>query len=196
MSSASAENGIAPTTPGRGTQLPPPFKLVAPNADMRDIPATFVVRSSSLLSYWKVHTAMHSSMLRIVFTLIINPLNSILIIAALLCRDHHRPTREAQAGQSPQAPHLQSLEMLATDHVLSSKVHLQLGLCSRAHVLLPGNASLHLRLLGVQNQHALACDGILLMRVQSHLPVQSMVRLQVEEALRTLPCSSGKHVIY
>ena len=37
-----AENGIAPTTPGRG-KLAAPFKLVAPNADMKDIPATFVV---------------------------------------------------------------------------------------------------------------------------------------------------------
>ena len=40
-----AENGIAPTTPGRG-KLAAPFKLVAPNADMKDIPATFVVRTT------------------------------------------------------------------------------------------------------------------------------------------------------
>ena len=39
-----AENGIAPTTPGRG-KLAAPFKLVAPNADMKDIPATIVVRT-------------------------------------------------------------------------------------------------------------------------------------------------------
>ena len=38
-----AENGIAPLTPSRG-KLAAPFKLVAPNADMKDIPATFVVR--------------------------------------------------------------------------------------------------------------------------------------------------------
>ena len=37
-----AENGIAPLTPSRG-KLSAPFKLVAPNADMKDIPATFVV---------------------------------------------------------------------------------------------------------------------------------------------------------
>lgn len=38
-------NGIAPTTPGRGNGLSAPFKLVAPNADMKDIPATIVVRT-------------------------------------------------------------------------------------------------------------------------------------------------------
>ena len=41
-----AEFGIAPTTPGRGSQLSPPFKLVAPNSDMKEIPATFVVSPS------------------------------------------------------------------------------------------------------------------------------------------------------
>ena len=41
-----AEFGIAPTTPGRGSQLSPPFKLVAPNSDMKEIPATFVVSTS------------------------------------------------------------------------------------------------------------------------------------------------------
>ena len=41
-----AEFGIAPTTPGRGSQLSPPFKLVAPNSDMKEIPATFVVSTT------------------------------------------------------------------------------------------------------------------------------------------------------
>ena len=44
-----AEFGIAPTTPGRGSQLSPPFKLVAPNSDMKEIPATFVVSTSITL---------------------------------------------------------------------------------------------------------------------------------------------------
>ncbi|CAK0786830.1 hypothetical protein CVIRNUC_010044 [Coccomyxa viridis] len=42
------EFGIAPTTPGRGSQLSPPFKLVAPNSDMKEIPATFVAASQGL----------------------------------------------------------------------------------------------------------------------------------------------------
>lgn len=54
-----AEFGIAPTTPGRGSQLSPPFKLVAPNSDMKEIPATFVVSTTNSMQKGLLQDFLH-----------------------------------------------------------------------------------------------------------------------------------------
>ena len=59
MHHVSAETGIAPTTPGRGNKAAP-FKLVAPNADMKDIPATIVV----CLHLWESNPSIISGIVR------------------------------------------------------------------------------------------------------------------------------------